>query len=94
MSQLQREIRPAGELSGFSGDQSTDSLQFSLPMNAADPLLDGVLVVVVELPDEKRRRRIFLSLHTAQRHADRARAAGREATVWLAQLAPVTEVAL
>ena len=90
----QREIRPADELSGFNGDQVTDSLQFSLPVFAADPLLDGVLVVVVELPNEKIRRRVFLSLHTAQRHADAARRAGREARVWLAQLAPVAEVTL
>lgn len=54
MNRPEKETRPAGELGGFfNGDQVTDSLQFSLPMNAADPLLDGVLVVVVELPDDK-----------------------------------------
>lgn len=90
----EKRIRPAGELDGFNEKQVTDSLQFSLPVHAADPLLDGVLVVVVSLSNDKVRRRVFLSLHTAQRHADAARRAGREAHVWLAQLAPVAEVNL
>ena len=91
-----KKIRPAGELGGSHGDLS-ELPQHSLPLQTADPLaqaLNEVFVVVVELPNDKLRRRVFLSLHSAQRAAERARAADREARLWLAQLAPVAEVTL
>ncbi len=49
----------------------------------------GTLVVVVETPGGKYRRRAFLTLASAQRAVARAEAAGHRASVVLARLEPV-----
>jgi len=46
-------------------------------------------VIVVSLPDSKYRRRVFLSLHAAEKAAARARAAGQRAELFLARMRPV-----
>lgn len=84
--------RPAGNPSGF---QKVPTPAASLSVDAANEVarvLDGVLVVVVVLPNQKIRRRVFLTLASAQRHADRARENGNHVRVILAQLAPISEV--
>ncbi|WPU08088.1 hypothetical protein [Pseudarthrobacter oxydans] len=45
---------------------------------------------MVETPTGKHRRRVFLSLDSAQRAADRAIMAGHPATLILCQLMPVS----
>jgi hypothetical protein len=50
--------------------------------------VNGAFCVVIYLADEKVRRRVFFSLVAAQRHVDRARERGHEASVVLAELRP------
>jgi hypothetical protein len=45
--------------------------------------------VVVETTDLKHRRRVFLSLHSAEKAAGRARAAGHRAELFLIRMTPV-----
>lgn len=52
----------------------------------------GCLVLVVETPSGKYRRRTFLSLSSAERACQKARAAGHPASVIVAQLHPVAVV--
>ncbi|MEO7980340.1 MAG: hypothetical protein ABI807_05560 [Sporichthyaceae bacterium] len=51
--------------------------------------VDGALVVVVCTSAGRYRRRVFLTLASAERSAERAREAGHEASVVLARLVPV-----
>lgn len=88
--------RPRGQTrDGVQETSATTNALASLSAGAADEvarILDGTYVVVVLLPHEKYRRRVFLSLASAQRHADRAELAGHRAKVVLARLEPVVEV--
>lgn len=52
----------------------------------------GTLVVVVETPNGKYRRRAYLTLASAQRAVVRAELAGYTASIVLARLEPVGEV--
>lgn len=45
--------------------------------------------VIVETTDLKHRRRVYLSLHSAEKAADRARAAGHRAELFLVRMTPV-----
>ena len=63
-----------------------------LPASDAEAMaaqLDGALVLVVRTPAGRFRRRCFLAVASAERAADRARAAGHHAEVVLCQLVPV-----
>lgn len=51
--------------------------------------VDGVPVVVVSLPDDRIRRRVYMNLPAAERAAKRARQAGRRATLILCELRPI-----
>lgn len=59
------------------------------PSGDALTAVRGSLVVVVETPGGKYRRRCFLSLSSAQAAVERAQAKGYAATVVLARLEPV-----
>lgn len=79
-------------------DGATTILPESIPGEFLQ-LADGVLVVVVRVTpvgdsEPRYRRRIFLSLASAQRHAELARVRGHEARVILARLQPVSGVKL
>lgn len=52
----------------------------------------GCLVVVVEMPGEKYRRRTFLTLKAAERACRRAEEAGHPASVVVARLEPVAVI--
>jgi len=54
--------------------------------------IDGVFIVVVQLDGERRRRRAYFTIASAQRHARQAQATGHGASVYLAQLRPVGQV--
>lgn len=51
--------------------------------------VDGVFVVVVEVPTGRYRRRVYLTAKSAERSARNAAAAGRNARVYLAELKPL-----
>lgn len=90
-----RESRPGNgtrtaEIS--SGDKP--SLPASAVNVSAIGLVSGVHVIVVETPAGKYRRRVFLSLDSAQKAADRAIMAGHPAQLILCQLMPVNGGAL
>lgn len=85
----ERESRPVGgnqaaEIS--SGD--THSIPAGTDDITAAALVAGVHVVVVETPAGRYRRRVYLSLDSAQKAADRAAMAGHPASVILCQLVP------
>lgn len=82
------EIRPGWETE--ADEDHGQAIASSVP--AADRLaqyLDGVYAVVVQVGDDRLRRRVYLNLPSAQRAADRARERGREATIALCELHPV-----
>lgn len=83
-----RESRPAGAASETAGRLSEDHATAPEPLSAVDAagVVDGVLVAVVRLDSGRYRRRVFLSLASAQRSVERARARGQAAEVVLAQL--------
>lgn len=85
-----RESRPgANQAAGISrGD--TDSLRPSDDLESVRGFIEGVHVVVVETPTGKHRRRVFLSLISAQRAADRAIMSGHPAYLILCQLMPAS----
>jgi hypothetical protein len=55
--------------------------------------VDGIFVVVVGTTSGRYRRRCFLTVAAAERHANRARAAGHNCTVYLAELRPLWKLA-
>lgn len=57
--------------------------------SAALSSLADAHAVVVELPDDKVRRRIYLSLHSAERAVTRARATGQRAELYLCKIVPI-----
>ena len=54
--------------------------------------IDGAFVVVVKVTGGKYRRRTFLTVASAQRAADNARALGHAATIYLSELRPLWRV--
>lgn len=54
--------------------------------------IDGAFVVVVKVAGGKYRRRTFLTVASAQRAADNARALGHTATIYLSELRPLWRV--
>lgn len=54
--------------------------------------IDGAFVVVVKVTGGKYRRRTFLTVASAQRAADNARALGHTATIYLSELRPLWRV--
>lgn len=93
MSDQTSESRPAGNgtaikiTGGRSADQSTD-------LDTLVSRADHALLVTRRIAGGKVRRRILLSLDAAQRAADRAEAAGHQATITLVQMRPVGHVDL
>lgn len=85
-----RESRPAGNQAAevFSGRTDT-SISAATHRTGAAALVTGVHVVVVETTGGKHRRRVYLTLNSAQLAADRAVMAGHSAHIVLAQLMPV-----
>lgn len=59
------------------------------PSRAAVAAVEHAHAVVVETPAGRVNRRLFLSLHSAERALDRARERGHEATMLLVELVPV-----
>ena len=51
--------------------------------------IGGTWVLVVEIAEDRHRRRCFLSVAAAERAAERARAGGRNCGVYLAELTPL-----
>lgn len=51
--------------------------------------VDGAHVVVVDLPRDRHRRRVYLTLGAAERAVQRAHAAGHDARIVLCRLVPV-----
>lgn len=82
------EANPRGEKTG----EDLGSIVADASAEQLNRVVQGTFVVVVFLPSERVRRRVFLALASAQRHADLARARGHRARVVLAKLEPVTEV--
>ena len=66
-----------------------NSLPASLDQTIAAALVTGVHVVIVETPAGKYRRRVYLSLDSAQKAADRAIMAGHQSSLILCKLMPV-----
>jgi hypothetical protein len=85
-----RESRPAGNQAAENILRGTGSSISAEADKIATALVTGVHVVVVETPAGKYRRRVYLSLDSAQRAADRAIMSGHPAHVVLCQLMPVT----
>jgi hypothetical protein len=85
-----RESRPAGNQAAemFSGGNAI-SLPATTDRTTAAALVTGVHVVVVETSGGKHRRRVYLTLNSAQLAADRAVMAGHSAHIILCQLTPV-----
>lgn len=86
-------LEAAAEL-GTLATESTPRNPITAP---ADPkvwaALGGAYAVVVTRPGGRYRRRLYFSLDSAQRQADRARARGEHAHLALVRLVPVGEVA-
>lgn len=81
--------RDPARLSVVSVPRSTDRDQPRLsPVDAAG-IIDGAIVLVVQVAADRYRRRVFLTVASAERAARRARARGHAAEVVLARLAPV-----
>jgi hypothetical protein len=76
------------------GDETKAAIDLATKTIPADTtaaaLITGVHVVVVETAAGKYRRRVYLSLDSAQRAADRAIMAGHPAHLILCQLTPVS----
>jgi hypothetical protein len=62
------------------------------PLDDIAAHVDGAFVVVVRLNGGKYRRRCFLTVAAAERHARRAQDAGHNADVFLAELKPLWKV--
>lgn len=88
MSQTQ-ESRP-----GHESKAAVNLANNSLSVTTASALVTGVHVVVVETPAGKYRRRVYLSLDSAQKAADRAIMAGHPSKVILCRLMPAMGGAL
>jgi hypothetical protein len=83
-----QEDRPARECEATEvhGQANTSSVA------TADRLaqyVQGVYVVVVQVGEDRLRRRVYLNLPSAQRAVERAQDRGHEASVVLCQLQPV-----
>ncbi len=84
-----RERRPEGnQAAKISGGDKT-SISATTDRTTAAVLVTGVHVVVVETSGGKHRRRVYLTLNSAQLAADRAVMAGHSAHIILCQLIPV-----
>lgn len=51
--------------------------------------VDGVPVVIVSLPEDRTRRKVYMNLPAAERAVRRAREAGHSATLILCELRPI-----
>jgi hypothetical protein len=88
-----QESRPGHE-SKAAVNLATTTITPTLDRTIAAALVTGVHVVVVETAAGKYRRRVFLSLKSAQAAADRAIMAGHPAHLILCQLMPASGGAL
>lgn len=92
MMQTQRS-RPAGNQTAneisVAGD--THILSAAPPISAEDALefIAGAYVAIVTTTHGHHRRRVFLSLHSAEKAIRRARAAGHTADIVLCELRPI-----
>ncbi len=84
-----QEKAPGGESKGLV-NLATNSIPAGIDKTTAEALVTGVHVVVVTTAAGKYRRRVYLSLDSAQRAADRAIMAGHPAHVILCKLIAVT----
>jgi hypothetical protein len=81
--------------------QETPSIKIANPSLAeiTDPLddiaahVDGAFVVIVRTTGGRYRRRCFLTVAAAERHARRAQEAGHNAEIYLAELKPLWKLA-
>lgn len=87
MIQIQ-EKAPGGESKGLV-NLATTSIPATIDQATANALVTGVHVVLVETAAGKYRRRVYLSLDSAQKAADRAIMAGHPARLTLCQLIAV-----
>ncbi|WP_432244806.1 hypothetical protein ACRB8A_12440 [Arthrobacter sp. G.S.26] len=88
-----QEKAPGGESKGLE-NLANKIIPASIDGATATALVTGVHVVVVETAAGKYRRRVYLSLNSAQRATDRAIMAGHPTHLILCQLMPVTGGAL
>ncbi len=68
---------------------SSDSSSFAEEWQRIAAHFEHALAVIVQLDNDRARRRLFLTLASAERHADKARDSGHEAEVILVALQPV-----
>lgn len=93
-----KESRPSGTTEAAPNNKinATSEDKVSIPdPGGLDAMLDhiaGALVVVVEVAEDRHRRRVYLSAAAAERAARRAVDQGREASVFVAQLRPVHRI--
>lgn len=92
----QKRIRPAGNGTDSESNRAGGSRSILPPSADSDPIdvtgvISGVYVVVVRVEgaELRYRRRLFLSLHSAEKAARRAEQRGQVVEVVLCQLTPV-----
>ena len=86
------EIRPGWETEADQNVRAANSPSLAAGDRLAQ-YVQGAFVVVVQVGEDRLRRRIFLSLAAAQHAVERAQDRGHEAQVVLCQLQPVGVVA-
>lgn len=94
-----RESRPSETTEAASSNEkiiAANDDTLSIPDKAElDAILEhiaGALVLVVEVAEDRYRRRVYLSAAAAERAAHRAVDQGHEASVYVAQLRPVHRI--
>lgn len=86
---IQIQEKAPGESKGLV-NLATTSISATIDQATANALVTGVHVVVVETAEGRYRRRVYMSLDSARKAADRANMSGHRSRLVLCQLIPAS----
>ncbi|TDT30882.1 hypothetical protein [Naumannella halotolerans] len=84
--------RPAGNRAANKINAGTGSTYSVVDLDAMAAQVDGAFVVLVRVADDRYRRRVFLTVKSAENHARKAQQRGQDARIFLCELKPLVKV--